>query len=54
MPPNGGSHRQREPDMKPFLCTDITLDKHNETISCEEFFTARPSEMMSSTLSSAA
>ena len=40
--------------MKPFLCTDITLDKHNEAVNGEEFIAARPSEMMSSTLSSAA
>ena len=40
--------------MKPFLCTDITLYKHNEAVNGEEFIAARPSEMMSSTLSGAA
>lgn len=40
--------------MKPFLCIDIGEDKDNETVNGEEFISARPSEMMRSSLEGAA
>ncbi len=40
--------------MKPFLCTDITLDKNNDTANGGEFIAARPSEVMSGALEGAA